>query len=86
MPHTTDFSKKPGAENRTVQDKLGKDLTRAMMTAPGLTLAASIASYQRMTGKTIHDPFNTACNCLACWQTKMEMQPVMYGGSTGGGL
>lgn len=62
----TDFRKKPGAENKTITEKLGPQLTRALMTAPGKSVPDSINTYQRRTGITIHNPLADQCYCIEC--------------------
>lgn len=66
----TDFKKKPG-DARSVTDKLGADMTRALMTAPGKSLPAAVASYERKSGRTIHNPLADQCYCQDCTAARM---------------
>lgn len=75
--HTTDFKKALGAENKSVADKLGKDMTRALFTAPGKTLQDAVRSQERKTGKTIHNPLVQDCSCSNCIMERMQnLYPV----------
>jgi hypothetical protein len=69
----TDFRKAPGAENRTVADKLGADMTRALMTAPGKSLPDAVRTFESKTGRVIHNPLAQACGCAVCLAQMVEL-------------
>lgn len=68
----TNFKKQTGAENRSVQDKLGPELTRALMTAPGKSLPDAVRTYERMTGAVVHNPLAERCDCGDCLRVRMD--------------
>jgi hypothetical protein len=71
MAHTDDYRKLPGANNKMLIDKMGPNITRALMTAPGKTRQASIQTYERKTGNIIHDPRIEDCACSDCHAARM---------------
>lgn len=62
----TDFTKRPGSDSKTISEKLGPEMTRALMTSSGKSLLDAVANYQQRTGRTIHNPLANQCNCTDC--------------------